>query len=74
MNDRKKVRLSKEIEEFFIFSTLTARILRTTLAGMMYYSSFESPNIQFLGAPRTEGWASKQSRHALLNETRTFFT
>ncbi len=40
---------------FFDRSTLTARILRTTLAGMMYCTSFESPNIQFLGALRTEG-------------------
>ena len=73
MNDRKKLCLSKEIEEFFVFSNLTARILRTTLAGMMYCTSFESPDIQFLGARRTEGVASKQSRHAPLSEKSSNF-
>ena len=40
---------------FFDCSTLMARILRTTLAGKMYCTSFKSPDIQFLGARRTEG-------------------
>ena len=30
LNDRKKVRLSKEIDDFFVFSTLAARIFGTT--------------------------------------------
>ena len=55
LNNRKKVHLSKEIEDFFVFLTLTACILRTTLARKMYCSSFKSPDFQFFGPPRTEG-------------------
>ena len=46
---------STKADVFFDCSTLMARILRTTLAGMTYFTLFESPDIQFLGAPRTEG-------------------
>ena len=36
--------------------------------------SFESPNMWLLGAKQAKGLAAKQSSHARLNETRTFFT
>ena len=39
---------------------------------MMYCTSFESPDIQFLGARRTEGVAFKQSHHAPSNENNHF--
>ena len=39
----------------------------------MYCTSFESPDIQFFGARRTEDVAPKQSRHAPLSEKSSNF-
>ena len=49
---RKKVRLSMEIEDIFVFSTLTARIFGTTGSSVTLCTSFESSD-QCQSGPRS---------------------
>ena len=57
-----------KMDVFFDRSNLAARTAQTTCTTYTTDTSFESPDIQFLGARRTEGVAPKQSQHAPLSE------
>ena len=66
--NEKKVRFSTKTDVFFNRSTLTARTAQTTCTTYTTDTSFESPDIQLLGARSTEGVAPKQSQPAPLSE------
>jgi len=44
VENMKKVRLSMEIEEFFVFSTLMVLIFESTRISETLFTSFERPN------------------------------
>ena len=68
LSNRKKRPFYSKMDVFFNRSNLTARKAQTTCTTYTTDTSFESPDIQFLGARRTEGVAHKQSQPAPLSE------